>query len=83
MDNDSSLDAARQSINKFVILLHLINTIVSPVVLEVLVDLPVQTVRQWFILPEPSQQRHPIMKLKCLLLDTHIAIESRNDLDET
>lgn len=39
---NSTLNRTRQSINEFVVLLHLIQSVVGPVILKVLVDLSVQ-----------------------------------------
>ena len=47
-----------------------------------LINLLVERVRQWLVLPEPSQQRHPIVQVECLLLIAKILIESCNNIYE-
>jgi hypothetical protein len=78
----AALDRSRQRINKLIVFLDLIQAIISPIVLKVLVNLPVQGIRQGFIFPEPGQEGHPIVQLKCFLFDPQVPIECRNDLDE-
>jgi len=54
MDDDTSLDLAWESVDKLIVLLHLAEPVVEPVVLEVLVDLAVERVRQGLV-TESSQ----------------------------
>ena len=68
MDDNSSLDRIRQDIDELVVFLYLIETVVGPVVLEVLVDLLIERIGQGFVLSEPGQQGHPIVQVECLLL---------------
>ena len=44
VDYDATLDRPRKSAYKFIVFLHLSQAVVGPVVLEVVVDLVVQTV---------------------------------------
>ena len=63
---DGLSNASRQSLKVLVGLLHLLEPIIGPEVLEVLVDLSVDRIRQRFILTEPRQQCHPVVQLKLL-----------------
>ena len=47
-----------------------------------LVDLAVKRIWQWFVLSEPGQQGHPVVKFERLFLNAKILIKVRNDLDE-
>ena len=82
VDNDAAFDRARQRVDELVVLLNLTETIVSPVVLEVLVDLAIEGVGKSTVVTEASQEGHPVVKLEGLLLDTQVLVEGRNDLDE-
>lgn len=64
MHYDGSSNTRRQSLKVLIGLLHLLKPIIGPVVLEMLVDLPVDQIRQRFILTEPRQQGHPVVQLK-------------------
>lgn len=64
MHYDGSSNTRRQSLKVLIGLLHLLKPIIGPVVLKMLVDLPVNQIRQRFILTEPRQQGHPVVQLK-------------------
>ena len=81
MNDDATFDLPWKSIDELVVLLHLTQSVVLPVVLEMLVDLPIKTVRQRFV-TEPCEQGHPIVQFECLLLVAKILVESGDDLDE-
>jgi len=82
MNNDATFYWPWQSIDELIVLLHLVKAVVRPVVLKVLVDLPVQRIRERFVLSEPGQQGHPIVKFESFFFDTQITIECRDDLNE-
>ena len=83
MHNDATFDRWRQCIDELIVFLDLSQTILGPVVLEVLVDLPVQAIRQWFVLSEPRQQSHPIVQLERFLFCAKIwFVECWDDLDK-
>lgn len=79
---NTSLNATRQCINELIIFLDLVQAVVRPVVLEMLVYLPVQTVWKWFVLPESSQQCHPVVQLESFFFHAQVPIESRNNLNK-
>lgn len=81
VDDDTSLDLPRQSIDELIVLLHLAEPVVLPEVLEVLVDLPVQTVWQGLV-TEPRQQSHPVVQIKRLLFIAQVLVEGGNNFDE-
>jgi len=61
VDYDATLDGSRKSGDEFVVLLHLSQAVVGPIVLEVVVDLVVKTVGQGLVLSEAGQQRDPVV----------------------
>lgn len=61
VDYNATLDGSRKSCDEFVVLLHLSQAVVGPIVLEVVVDLVVKTVGQWLVLSEAGQQRDPVV----------------------
>lgn len=79
--DDATFDLPGQRIDELIILLDLAEAVVLPEVLEVLIDLPIETIWQWLV-PESSQQSHPVVQVKCLLLISQVLVESGNDLDE-
>ena len=58
--NDASLYLPGQCIDELVVFLHLAETVIGPEVLEVLVDLAVERVREGLV-AEPGQQGHPVV----------------------
>lgn len=81
MHDDSSFYCARQSIEEFIIFLDVGQPVLCPVVLEVVVDLPVQIVWQRPVVTESSEQSGPIMQFESLLLDASL-VKTLNDTDE-
>jgi len=81
VDDDASLDVPGQSIDKLVFFADLLKPILVPVVLEVLVDLPVETVRQRPVFTESSDNCHPVMKLESLLCNARL-VERSDNLNE-
>jgi len=55
VDNDATLDRLWQHVDELVVLLHLTQSIVKPVVFKVLVNLLVQRVWQWLVVSESCQ----------------------------
>ena len=80
--DDTSSDRFGQNFDEFIVFLDLTESVVGPVVLEMLVDLFVQRVWQRLVLSETSQQSHPIVKVKCLPFIAQILIECRDDVNE-
>lgn len=82
VDNDSALDTLWQHVDELIVFLHLLDSVVGPVVLKVLVDLLHQRVGQWLVASEPHQQFHPVVKLKSAILSASVRFERLNDLDK-
>ena len=79
--DDAALDLARQRIDELVVLLHLAQPVLPPVLLEVLIDLAVERVGQGLV-PEARQQGHPVVQVKGLLLIAQVLVESRDNFNE-
>lgn len=79
--NDATLNLAWQRIDKLVVLLHLAQSILSPVLLEMLINLAVKRVWQRLV-SESCQQGHPVVQVEGLLFIAKVLVESRYDLDE-
>ena len=79
--NDAALDLARQRIDELVVLLHLAQPVLPPVLLEVLIDLAVERVGQGLV-PEARQQGHPVVQVEGLLLIAQVLVEGRDDFNE-
>jgi len=83
VDYDSILYRSRKSVDEFIVLLHLSQAIVGPIVFKVFVDLVVQTIGQWLVLSESGQQRYPVVQIKGLVFLTQISIKVGDNIDET
>lgn len=81
VNDDAALDLTGQGVDELVVFLHLTKTVVCPEVLEVLIDLSVERVRQGLV-TEAGQQGHPVVQVKGLLLVAQVLVERRDDLDE-
>lgn len=79
--NDATLDLAGQRIDELIVFLDLAEAIVSPEVLEVLIDLAVKRVRQRLV-TEARQQSHPVVQVEGLLLVAQVLVERGDDLYE-
>jgi hypothetical protein len=81
--NNSTLNAAREDINQLFVFLKLAQSVVGPVILEMLVDLPVERVGQGLVLSKASEKSHPVVQLESLLFDSQVLLKSWNDFNET
>ena len=79
--NDAALYLPWQRTDELVVFLDLTEPIVGPEVLEVLIDLAVERVGEWLV-TEASQECHPVVQIKCLLLISQVLVKSRDDLNE-
>ena len=79
--NDATLDLTRQRIDELVVFLHLAQSVLSPVLLEMLINLAVKRVWQRLV-SETCQQGHPVVQVEGLLFIAKVLVESRYDLDE-
>ena len=75
VNDDAALDLTGQGVDELVVFLHLTKTVVCPEVLEVLVDLSVERVRQGLV-TEAGQQGHPVVQVKGLLFVAQVLVES-------
>ena len=75
MQNNCSFQVFRQAANILVVFGDLLDSIVGPVILEVVVDLLHQIRVQRLILSKPQKQLHPIVQLIGAVFRTVIEIE--------
>jgi hypothetical protein len=78
----AALDGARQSIYELIVSFNLCQSIVGPVIFEMLVYLSIKIVRQRFVFSEPRKKSHPVMKFKRLLLHAQVLVEGADDFDK-
>ena len=76
MHDNSTLNAAREGINELIVFLHLAQSVVGPVILEVLVDLTVERVGQGLVLSKASEKSHPVVQLESLFFNSQVLVES-------
>lgn len=79
--DNASLYLPWKCIDELIVFLNLTESVILPKVLEVLINLAIQTVWQRFV-SEPCQKGHPIVQIESLLLVAQILIERRNDFNE-
>lgn len=84
VNDDRPFDRAGQLARKVIVLLHLVDAVVAPVVLKVGVDLLRQVVRQRPVLSEPDQLLHPVVQfVRPVLSAAPIRVECLQNLNET
>jgi hypothetical protein len=76
VDNNSTLNAAREGINELIVFLNLAQSVVGPVILEMLVNLPVERVGQGLVLSKASEKSHPVVQLESLFFNSQVLVES-------
>jgi hypothetical protein len=82
--DDCSFDRAGQLVRKLIVLLHLVDTVVAPIVLEVAMDLFGQVVRKRPLLSEPDQLFHPVVQfVRPVLGAAPVRVECLQNLNET
>ena len=87
-----SLDGSWQGIQVLILLWHALQSVVAPIVGEVVVYLVYQGARQWLVIGESGQQSHPVVQLcafvyctlnKLIVYCYHFLVVVWDDLNET